>query len=344
MSTTVREKSTRQKRPPVTSQDHQFVQSLLARCVKETRIYCKGICEAANKVCDFEANNKALQFSDENSSFSDSAECETGFANSKGSVSVLLSTSFSDNSYSNTDNNRSDESTGHKQTTKRTFSDLIIWLRQSGAEVDNINVHESGEAGFAVHCEKDVRKSDSIVKVPFSCLITDTMATKAKTGKILLRSQEKLAALAHCQLSVFLLEDMERGKNSRYHAYYASLPKNLPQHALFWTSEEKKFLRGSCFLDDVHSFEIMVENDYKTIISCVPAFRRFSLSQFLWSRIIVSSRNFSIRINQVDHIAMVPLADMMNHHEPRRTSWEYNNSLQVVPFLFFSLYTCSSCM
>ena len=141
--------------------------------------------------------------------------------------------------------------------------------------------------------------------------------------------RDKVAALAHCQLSVFLLEDMERGRESPFSPYYESLPQDLPQHSLFWTQQERAMLRGTCFLDDVQSFELMVKTDYKAIVARVPVFQRFTFARFLWSRIIVSSRNFSIRINHSDHIALVPLADMMNHHEPRRTAWEFRDDDRV---------------
>jgi len=42
-------------------------------------------------------------------------------------------------------------------------------------------------------------------------------------------------------------------------------------------------------------------------------------------RLIVSSRIFGIAIGKNRTDALVPLADMLNHHLPKQTSWYYSD-------------------
>ena len=43
------------------------------------------------------------------------------------------------------------------------------------------------------------------------------------------------------------------------------------------------------------------------------------------TRLLISSRVFGIIINKTKTDAMVPYADMLNHHLPKQTSWFYCN-------------------
>eukprot|EP00750_Incisomonas_marina_P026006 INCI586.2.p1 GENE.INCI586.2~~INCI586.2.p1 ORF type:complete len:598 (+),score=87.19 INCI586.2:309-2102(+) len=322
-------------RRPVTQQDSALLDHIIRTCEAESALYTKRIQDNANFACEFADKSKQQEREAAAASRSPSqagrqqrdadADIDGGFANSKGSVIHDNEDDDDDERYSQGGSSSSRSLAEANQRRARKFADLMAWLGRSGAYMPQVGVCEVGEAGFAVFSKTDIAESKSVLKIPLSCLVTDTLAAGTPTGRLLADLRDKVAALAHCQLSVFLLEDMERGPKSCFHAYYQSLPQQLPQHSLFWTTEEKSLLRGTCFLDDVQSFEVMVKTDYETIVNRLPAFRRFSFAKFLWSRIIVSSRNFSIRINHSDHIALVPLADMMNHHEPRRTAWEYRD-------------------
>lgn len=312
-------RSQQQPSRPVSDADRHRLEVILRACAEETAVYTKCIQDAVNFMSGVNFNPPASPCSRSASGL----ELD-GFANSKGQVVD--------------DPGPASNSASDAETQERAaqFATLIEWLTGNGAQIHAVDVKESGTSGFAVHCNQDVPATATVMKIPYECMITDSVAAATPTGKALANLRDRLAALAHCQLSVHLLEDMERGAQSPFHSYYNSLPRSLPQHSLFWTDEEKQWLEGTCFLEDVISFELMVQRDYDTIVAAVPAFARFPRKKFLWSRVIVSSRNFSIRVKGEDHIALVPLADMMNHNEPRKTAWEYRD--EDTAFVVTSLY------
>merc|ERR1719183_176276 len=43
---------------------------------------------------------------------------------------------------------------------------------------------------------------------------------------------------------------------------------------------------------------------------------------------VVCSRNFGMLVNGVRTSALVPYADMLNHHRPRETKWQFDNDTQ----------------
>jgi histone-lysine N-methyltransferase SETD3 len=56
------------------------------------------------------------------------------------------------------------------------------------------------------------------------------------------------------------------------------------------------------------------------------SFSRFPIDRFVETRLLVCSRVFGIVVDRVKTDAMVPLADMLNHHLPKQTSWYYCDS------------------
>ena len=68
-----------------------------------------------------------------------------------------------------------------------------------------------------------------------------------------------------------------------------------------------------------------MKKDYDVIKSVDPNFSRFSFEEFKWARMVVSSRIFGLVMNRIKTDALVPLADMLNHHTPKQTSWYFSD-------------------
>ncbi|CAN5951452.1 unnamed protein product [Sphagnum jensenii] len=79
-----------------------------------------------------------------------------------------------------------------------------------------------------------------------------------------------------------------------------------------------------------------IREDYKALVSLYPQFETLcSLEEFKWARMCVCSRNFGMTINGVKTAALVPYADMLNHHRPRQSKWQFEDDSQS-----FQCYSC----
>lgn len=94
---------------------------------------------------------------------------------------------------------------------------------------------------------------------------------------------------------------------------------------IFFTEDEKAFLKGSPFLNQINEKIEDIKVDYNLICKEVPDFAQFSLEEYSEVRMMVSSRIFGITINGVKTDGFVPYADMLNHKRPRQTTWFYSD-------------------
>ena len=72
------------------------------------------------------------------------------------------------------------------------------------------------------------------------------------------------------------------------------LPWDNRDFPIFFSAEEKKWLEGSPFLDQVEEKIEDIEKDYKLICSEVPEYSQFPLKEYSEIRMMVSSRIFGI--------------------------------------------------
>ena len=86
---------------------------------------------------------------------------------------------------------------------------------------------------------------------------------------------------------------------------------------IFFTDDEKVWLKGSPFLDQVNEKVEDIKIDYNLICKEVPEFKQYSMKEYSEVRMIVSSRIFGISVNGVKTDGFVPYADMLNHKRPR---------------------------
>jgi hypothetical protein len=129
---------------------------------------------------------------------------------------------------------------------------------------------------------------------------------------------------------IFLLWDRKiNGDNSFFKPYYDILPKTLSNIPIFWNDEELLYLKGSYLLTQIKDRVDAITEDYYTICQVAPQLKDIAtLEEFQWARMCVCSRNFGLQIDGHRTSALVPHADMLNHHRPRETKWSFDDELQ----------------
>lgn len=176
-----------------------------------------------------------------------------------------------------------------------------------------------------VHALTTLPPSSIIVSIPLRCLITVEMGQNTPVGRKILNSDLELDAPKHIFLMIYLLWDKNvNGKNSFFFSYYKVLPKRLRNMPIFWDEEELRGLTGSHLLNQISDRIQAITRDYHSVCEAAPEFSSIAnLEQFTWARTIVCSRNFGLMVNGRRTSALVPHADMLNHHRPRETKWTF---------------------
>jgi len=178
----------------------------------------------------------------------------------------------------------------------------------------------------SVHATSPIPPQTVCVSIPKACLITVEMGQQTPIGKSILHSDVELDAPKHIFLMIYLLWDRKvNGSKSFFAPYYNILPQTLRNMPIFWNAQELKYLEGSHLLTQINDRSDAIREDYERICSISPHdFPTIaSLDDFRWARMIVCSRNFGLLINGHRTSALVPHADMLNHHRPRETKWTF---------------------
>ena len=177
----------------------------------------------------------------------------------------------------------------------------------------------------SVHATSNIPPHTVCVSIPKSCLITVEMGQQTPIGQSILHSDVELDAPKHIFLMIYLLWDKKvNGSKSFFAPYYDILPKTLRNMPIFWNEHELQYLEGSHLLTQITDRADAIREDYERICSISSDFSSIAtLEEFRWARMIVCSRNFGLLINGHRTSALVPHADMLNHHRPRETKWTF---------------------
>jgi len=182
----------------------------------------------------------------------------------------------------------------------------------------------------SVHSRADIPPDTICMMIPRKCLITIEMGQATPLGKMVLESDLDLDAPKHIYLMIYILWDRKvNGPNSFYHPYYEILPSTLKNMPIFWSSDELAGLDGSYLLKQIADRNKAITNDYHAICNFAPDLGDLcTLEEFKWARMCVCSRNFGLQIDGHRTSAMVPHADMLNHHKPLETKWTFEEDRQ----------------
>jgi protein-histidine N-methyltransferase len=207
------------------------------------------------------------------------------------------------------------------------FNELITWLIKGGAIFPKIYMKYYTQDYRGVHCSSLIERNEIFIYIPKSHIITLEMAKAAPIGFKMVQANLDLFSPKHSFLTSFILQELQKPL-SAWKPYLSILPQHYKNFPIFYTEEEKEWLAGSPFLDQIIEKISDIEEDYKTICQSIKEFSQFSLESFSKYRMAVSSRIFGVQIDDVATDVLVPLADMLNHKRPRETSWTYDQALE----------------
>ena len=169
-----------------------------------------------------------------------------------------------------------------------------------------------------VHASKDVKKGETILYVPLRDLLTLDMAMQSPIGSQMAARnfRQRLISPKHSFLATFLMEE-KRKAQSHFKFFIDILPKGYTNFPIFYTKEEREWLSGSPFQNQITDKIKDIQADYSLICKEVPDYRQFPLKEYSEMRMMVASRIFGIQIDGHKTDAFVAYADMLNHRRPR---------------------------
>ena len=118
-------------------------------------------------------------------------------------------------------------------------------------------------------------------------------------------------------LAAFLMYEM-KNPESKFTHFFKLLPANFDDIPVMFSEKEKEYLAGTTIYDYITISCQKFEKIHLNLLNHIPNFS-FSLSDFLYCSMAVQSRCF-----QLDTFAMVPFADLLNHHEEPNVKYKFD--------------------
>ena len=201
---------------------------------------------------------------------------------------------------------------------------LLLWLKENGAEFDNIFFREYSHNERGVHSKKSIKKDSLVIKIPKKLIIHSDRPSKY--GNLMDEYEINIKKKNLTKLVLFMLDDM-KDDDSFFKPYYDILPEDLSHMPIFWSDEELLFLENSHFLSSITDRRKILENNYKELCRLPDFSKKFTFGDFCTVRTLVGSRNFGLNIDGNHVTAMVPLGDMFNHERPPDVKWTFEQNL-----------------
>ena len=202
-------------------------------------------------------------------------------------------------------------------------------MQQEGSDFSKLKLRYYSDNYRGVHALNNIKSGETVLFVPLPLIITLEMAFKSPIGRLMYEKGlcQRLISPKHSFLGTYLMQE-RRKENTNFAQYLDILPKSLRDFPIFFTEEEKEFLKGSPFLNQINEKLEDIKIDYDLICREVPAFAQFPLEEYKEVRMMVASRIFGITVDGVKTDGFVPYADMLNHRRPRQTTWYYDQQKQ----------------
>ena len=119
--------------------------------------------------------------------------------------------------------------------------------------------------------------------------MTTDIAKASEIGQKIIASNLELRS-KHSYLASFLLQEREKGVESKWHRYISILPQVYDTVPLFFSEEQKKLLIGSICVQKIEDRTKLLRYEYDGLCAAIPEYNKWSFEEFMWGRLCVITR------------------------------------------------------
>lgn len=154
------------------------------------------------------------------------------------------------------------------------FNELFRWMQEGGSEFDKLKLRYYTEDYRGVHAASNISKGETILFVPVNEMLTLDMAMQSPVGTLMAARnfRQRLLSPKHSFLATLIMEE-KRKQNSQFLKFIDILPKGFTNFPIFYTKEEREWLTGSPFQQQISDKIKDIQADYVTICKEVPEYK-----------------------------------------------------------------------
>ena len=210
------------------------------------------------------------------------------------------------------------------------YLNFMKTLYKMGVYINKLEINFVSDNYRFCRAKKDIYKNEMLFTIPLKSLITLDAVKESKIGKYFTNKiNNKLSSPNHSILTAFLLNEIDKGNQSKWKFYIDFLPSNYSSFPTFYSLKELEYLKGTQFLEMLEKKKNHIKNDYDILIKEIPGLSKYNFSIYKKMREVVGSRVFGVNIRNHSKIIIVPFADLLNHKRSPKTHWNFNNIKEI---------------
>ncbi|XP_078699190.1 SET domain-containing protein 4-like [Branchiostoma floridae x Branchiostoma belcheri] len=214
--------------------------------------------------------------------------------------------------------------------------ELMRWLRKNGFQETHLVLTDFPDTGRGVMATRNLKAGDCIVSLPENLLITTTTVVNSHLAQFIKNWKPPLTPKQ--VLSLYLIAEKSRGKDSFWYPYLQTLPTSYTTPSYFSTAEvdalppavreatlqHRRVLQGSykSLKASLHTLEPLFP-DWKAV---------FTFKSYRWAWATVYTRSVYkkgpgwefLDPSDPDVYALAPFLDMLNHSPSVQTDTDFN--------------------
>ena len=206
------------------------------------------------------------------------------------------------------------------------YLNFMKTLYKMGLYLNKLEINFVSENYRLCRATEDIYNKDYLVRLPLESLITTNVSRKGDMGIYFTHELErKLDTPVNCLLTTFLLNEMDKGNQSKWKFYIDFLPSSYNSFPSFYGEREYEILKGTQFLESLEQKKKSMKKDYDTLVNEIPGYSKYDFNLFKKMKEVVGSRVFGVKINGIRDTIIAPFADLLNHKNYAHTYWNYDD-------------------
>jgi|GEM_PF-4644804 len=217
------------------------------------------------------------------------------------------------------------------------YSAMVNWLTAAGGTINSIELRVDKLNQRSLFSQADLAAKEQLLHIPETHLLSFQKAQQSAIGQQIEQAKSQFPEII--TITCFILVENQNNE-SFWQPYFNMLPESFYDHPLFLLDTLNPYLENTEASNQSHS--IFAESNatmMQLLTNRMATFKRihrllqnqvelfdYSFKQFLWSILCVTTRAFTLRMNNTSQASLIPMLDLLNHTDSKKLIYGFDDS------------------
>jgi len=203
---------------------------------------------------------------------------------------------------------------------KQNNEELLKWAQKETRNIINVTIAEFPDMGYGLKATKPIKRNEIALSIHKNYFLSLDNCFNDKFMKEKVYPKGKTLNI-YQKFILFLWKEISLGKDSKYVAYFESLPRNIT-NVLLWSKEAIDVIQRNDLKQYIINKQKKIESEYNALVKFIEeqdigkTLKPWTLNDYLWLYTVIESRAISLPSKYDLHSdvgALIPVYDFANH-------------------------------